>query len=68
MTMALKPGAARALAMSLGNLKHHATEAAWHLCQALRMVFTAGVACWMLARKNAKKWLNRRSLPPRHEK
>ena len=68
MTMAQKPGAARALAMSLGNLKHHATEAAWHLCQALRMVFTAAVACWMLARKNAKKWLNRRSLSPRHEK
>jgi hypothetical protein len=65
MVMAMKPGAARALRLSLSNLKHHATEAAWHLCQALRMVLTAALAAFMLARKRARRWLDRRTLPPK---
>lgn len=65
MVMAIKPGAERALRLSLSSLKHHATEAAWHLCQALQMVLTAALAAFMLARKRARRWLNRRALPPK---
>lgn len=63
--MAAQPGAERAFRMSLSNLKHHSTEAAWHLCQALQMVLTAALAALLLARKRARRWLNRRALPPK---
>lgn len=65
MVMAMKPGARRALRQSTESLKHHCTESAWHFCQALRMAFLSALAVWVLARKRARRWFDRRSLPPK---